>query len=195
MEVTQFDVLLIVIAVLDRLEIAYAVGGSYASSAHGIARATRDIDIIADIRPEQATPLVEALQADFYADEQAISRAIKMRQSFNVIHEASMVKVDLFVLKPGSFQVKQFERRLFDVISPESQQKVYVMTPEDTILAKLDWYRKGNYVSTQQWNDINGVIKVQGSGLDLEYLKTWARELGVEELLERAIEESLDGKE
>lgn len=192
MDVTQFDVLLIVVSVLDRLKIPYAVGGSYASSAHGIARATRDIDLIADIKLEQVKDFSESLQPDFYADEQSISRAIKMNQSFNVIHEDSMVKVDIFIIKPTEFQVKQFERRQLGVISPESQQMVYVVTPEDTILAKLDWYRKGNFVSNQQWSDINGVIKVQGNRLDLDYLKHWAQELGLSDLLERALEESLD---
>jgi hypothetical protein len=191
MDVTQFDVLLIVVSVFDKLKIPYAVGGSYASSAHGIARATRDIDLIADIRPEQAKDFSYSLQPDFYADERAMSRAIKMKQSFNVIHEASMVKVDIFIVKPTEFQAKQFERRQLDVISPESQQKLYVITPEDTILAKLDWYRKGNFVSNQQWSDINGVIKVQGRRLDLKYLKHWAQDLGLGDLLERALEESL----
>src|ERR1051325_7764070 len=131
MHVTQYDVLLRVVAILEELAIPYAVGGSYASWAYAIPRATRDIDLIADLKLSQVGELSEALRPDFYADDQAISRAINTRRSFNIIHEASMVKVDIFIANPVGFQAKQLERRQLGILSPELQQMVYVVSPED----------------------------------------------------------------
>ena len=39
--------------VFESLEIPYAVGGSLASSLHGIPRATQDVDIVADLQLHQ----------------------------------------------------------------------------------------------------------------------------------------------
>jgi hypothetical protein len=72
----------------------------------------------------------------------------------------------------------------------ESQVEASVASAEDTLLAKLEWYRMGGEVSERQWRDVLGVLKVQAGGLDLEYLRRWARELGVDDLLERALAQS-----
>jgi len=181
----QLEVMLMVVEVLNRLNIPYVIGGSFASSAHGFARSTRDIDIVAAIEPEVAEEFTALLQSEFYADEQAIKRAVRAKQHFNVIHLNSMFKVDFFLLKGGEFNKKQIERRQQAAVGGYPDRKVYVLTPEDTILAKLVWYRKGNEVSDQQWEDILGVFRVQGDKLDTEYLNHWAKELGVADLLER----------
>ena len=45
----------------------------------------------------------------------------------------------------------------------------------------------GGEVSDRQWNDILGVLKVQGTNLDMAYLQRWAVALKVSDLLERAL--------
>jgi hypothetical protein len=62
-----------------------------------------------------------------------------------------------------------------------------VATPEDIILAKLSWFRKGGSVSARQWNDVLGVVRIQGDRLDRAYLNDWAERLGVRELLDDAL--------
>ena len=64
-------------------------------------------------------------------------------------------------------------------------------TPEDTVLAKLVWYRQGDEISDRQWRDILGVLVVQGERLDLAYMRRWAASLDVSDLLERALAEIL----
>ncbi len=72
----------------------------------------------------------------------------------------------------------------------EPQVEVSVASAEDTLLAKLEWYRMGGEVSERQWRDVLGALKVQAGALDLEYLHRWASELGVDDLLERALTQS-----
>ncbi len=189
MDANQIDVVLKVVALLEKLNIPYVIGGSFASSIHGLPRATHDADLIALIKPEQAVAFAAELQEEFYADEQTIKHAVRTKRHFNVIHLDSIFKVDIFVAKPSRFETTQIERRQLKILSKDLQQKAYIASAEDTILAKLDWYRRGNQVSDQQWEDIKGVIKVQIKHLDMQYLKHWAQELGVSDLLERALAE------
>jgi hypothetical protein len=173
--------------VLEALEIDYLLGGSLASSIHGFPRSTQDIDLVADLRPEQVDPLAEALQADFYLDDERIRSAVRRRASFNLIHLATMTKVDVFVMKgdPGS-RLEMERRRSVATLDPP----LFVASPEDVVLHKLRWYRLGNEVSDRQWQDVLGVLKVQRGRLDLEYLHHGADRLEVEDLLERALSEA-----
>jgi hypothetical protein len=187
---SQTDVMLKVIDALEELGSTYLVGGSYASSAYGIARATLDIDILAALPPRQAGALVEKLGPEFYADEQAIREAIMATRSFNLIHIQTGFKVDVFVSKRDAFDNEQLERRELYPVLRTSERSVYVASPEDTILSKLRWYRHTDERSDRQWNDVLGVITVQADKLDHTYLKRWATELNVLDLFERALSQS-----
>lgn len=174
----------------DAIGVPYAIGGSVASSLYGEPRATRDIDLVAILRPEQAKPLAQALEGGYYADEESILEAIRLRRSFNVIHLDTMVKLDVFVCKDTAFSRSQIERRRQGSLGGEPPLMVSFASPEDTVLAKLEWYRLGGETSDRQWNDILGVLKVQGRALDDAYLDRWAPELGLDDLLARAREDA-----
>ena len=194
MAIDPVGVLLKVINVLDELAIPYVIGGSYASSARGLARATMDIDILAAMRPEHAEAFAAKLEPEFYADAQAIRRAARARRRFNVIHEETAFKVDVFIARPGTFDDQQLQRRLLEIVDEGQQRTAYVATAEDIILAKLRWYRLTNDTSEKQWNDVRGVIEVQGEKLDTRYLREWAQSLGVSDLLERVFAEEDKGE-
>lgn len=178
--------------VLDELGIAYVIGGSLASIIHGLLRTTMDVDIVADIQPEQIDTFVTRLQDAFYVDEQMARRAIKHHSSFNLIHLDTMFKVDIFIPKERPFDQQQLNRRQLKRITDDPDEQIWVLSPEDVVLAKLDWFRLGGEVSERQWRDILGVLKTQQSNLDIDYLKHWAESLGVADLLERALEEMAD---
>lgn len=183
-------VMILVIDAFDNLGVQYLIGGSLASALHGTARSTLDIDLVADLHSEQVMPLVEALQKDFYIDDRMITDAIQRQSSFNLIHLATLFKVDVFIPKHRPFEQVQFQRRQLQLVANDPERKAYVTTPEDIILAKLEWYRLGGEVSDHQWSDIQGVLKVQAGRLDLNYLRQWAAELGVTDLLEKALQEA-----
>jgi hypothetical protein len=180
-------VTLSVIEALDTLGVPYLIGGSLASAVHGVARATADTDLVADLRPEHARPLAQALNDAFYVDAESIQDAIRRRSSFNVIHLNTMFKVDVFVRKQRPFDQAQFERRVAQVVATDPERTAYVASPEDTVLAKLEWFRLGGEVSDRQWRDVLGVLKVQGERLDLVYLRRWAAALRIADLLEQAL--------
>jgi hypothetical protein len=175
---------------LDVAGIRYFVGGSVASALYGEARSTRDIDFVAAMLPSQVEPFVAALGNQFYAEPQTIAEAVASRRSFNVIHLDTMVKVDVFVFKADAFGRSQFARRAGKQLSAVDSSLIYVASAEDTILAKLQWYREGGGASDRQWLDVLGVLKVQGAALDRAYLDEWARELGLRDLLCRALVEA-----
>jgi len=170
----------------EKLGIAYYIGGSLASSAYGIARATMDVDLVANVEIHQANNLVKALEKDYYIDADMIRDAIHRRTSFNLIHLETMLKIDVFIVKDQPYDSEAFARRQPDTLDEESSRKFYLSSPEDIILNKLQWYQKGGGISEQQWKDILGVLKVQADKLDIEYLKYWASRLNLSDLLNRS---------
>lgn len=178
---------------LDALGVAYRVGGSVASSALGVGRSTFDIDLVADLAGRHVDALVERLGEAYYVDGDMIHDAIRRRSSFNVIHLATMMKVDVFILKDRAFDRAAFARSTASTLD-EHQRRVYPLTTaEDIVLHKLEWYRLGDGVSERQWQDVLGVFRVQGATLDRAYLERWASDLGVADLLARAIRETATG--
>ena len=167
----------------EQIGVEYVVVGSIASSLHGEYRASADVDVVARIVREQIEPLVEALRAEFYIDDLSVTKALDRGGSFNVIHSEAIFKIDVFVIATD-FGRQQLERRQRHLVSGH---EVWIASAEDTILAKLEWYRRGNEVSELQWRDIKGILGTQGTRLDFDYLRLWAARIGVVDLLERAL--------
>ena len=174
-----------IVEALEELGIPYHIGGSVASSLYGLPRLTIDADLVADIRMKHVRPLVKQLETDYYIDEDMIRDAIRRQSSFNIIHLDTMLKVDVFIPKTRLFDQEELRKVRQEVLS-EGTRPFNIASPEGTILNKLEWYRMGGEVSDRQWNDILGVLKVQGTNLDMAYLQHWAANLNVTDLLERA---------
>lgn len=174
---------------LDAIGVPYYLAGSVISSLHGVARATADVDVVAALRPPHVAPLMERLADDFYADADAITDAIRRRAMFNVIHLATMMKVDVYIAGT-EFDASAMSRHLAKSLDdmPDARQ-FSVATAEDVILHKLTWFRDGGQVSDRQWGDIVGVLRVQRD-IDLAFLRDWAARLEVTDLLERALLEA-----
>ena len=183
-------VILEVVRVLEDLQVPYAVGGSLASSMHGIPRSTQDGDLVADLRVEHVRPFLDAVIDTFYVSPERVLQAVQRRSSFNIVHLKTAIKVDIFVLSREPLSLQEMARRQVLPVPGEPGTTLHVASAEDTVLQKLLWYEKGNRVSDRQWNDILGVLKVQRAELDFNYLKEWADHSGVDDLLERAFEEA-----
>lgn len=126
---------------------------------------------------------------EYYIDADAVRDAIRLRSSFNAIHNDTAFKVDVFI--PKSRQFAQQERlRARPGVLTEGTRPFYFSSPEDIILNKLEWYRLGGETSTRQWKDILGILNKKGADLDLAYMQQWAVSLRVTDLLERVLTEA-----
>jgi len=181
---------LILARILEQLGVRYCIGGSVASSVYGEVRTTLDVDFVADLDPRHVDALVAAVEPDFHVVDEAIRRAIDDRSSFNLIHEETLVKADVYVPPDDPMHRDQLMRSRRVALRSEPGSEVELASPEDVVIHKLRWYEMGGQVSDRPWRDVRGVLKVQGSRLDLTYLKRAAATMGLSELLARARSEA-----
>jgi hypothetical protein len=181
------DIAILMAGHLETLGIPYTVGGSIAASFAGEPRSTLDIDMVVAIEERHVDDLIALLERDFYVDAGAVRRAIRSRSSANAVHQATQLKVDLFIAGGTPFDEQQLARRL-DVDLGDGRH-LYVHPPEDILLQKLRWYQLGGEISDRQWRDIVGIVRVQGARLDREYLVRTASAAGLSNLMERALSE------
>jgi hypothetical protein len=173
----EADLLKLVARRLDRAGIPYMVSGSTAMNFYAQPRFTRDIDVIVELMPRDARRLRDLFGEDFYIDEEDVLEAAARRDSFNAIHNASMIKVDFIVRKDGAYRKLEFGRRR--TISTEGCD-ISVVSPEDLILSKLCWAKEGE--SELQMRDVRNLLASRPD-LDKAYLERWAADLGVGGLL------------
>lgn len=172
--------------VLERIGARYLIGGSLASITWGEPRFTQDVDFVAALEARHVDGLLEQLGDQWYADETSIREAIARRSSFNAIRLAGMVKVDVFVPPDEGLHASKWGRARLAVLTAQGGPELPITSPEDILLQKLDWFRKGGGVSDQQWRDVTSLLRIRAGQLDDEYLDQWVRRMDLEGLLARA---------
>ncbi|MBI4601059.1 MAG: hypothetical protein HY721_03775 [Planctomycetes bacterium] len=176
---TEKDLLVDCLQRLNRAGVEYMLTGSMASNYWGIPRTTHDIDFVVELPPQAVPAIVTAFAGGFHLDERSVRAAARPPYQFNAIDLRSALKVDFWVLRPEPFEQAMFDRRARAAIFGEP---AWIATAEDVVLHKLYW----NTItpSERQVGDAAGVVAVQGTALDLSYLRPWADLLGVRPLLE-----------
>jgi hypothetical protein len=155
-----------------------------ASAVHGIPRSTVDIDLIVSLPPDRVVRLVQEAP-DFDIDAEVLRQELLAGRSYNVFHSNPSTRLDLFPAV-GAFERIQISRAV-DISG------VRVTSAEDTLLAKLRWYRRGGDQSDRQWRDVLGIVSTQKSRLDMDHLEHWAAVLGITDLLHRALADHTGG--
>jgi hypothetical protein len=163
-------------------QVTYYLGGSVASSLHGMQQAARDIDLIVDLHRQPFSSLLPLLKQHYILDEDEADKAVRECTIFQMIHLDSLMKVDLIFPKTDAFNI--FMRQL---VSRHALSDGYppfpIASANEMILFKLQRYQHNERTRTDgmrddaEWNDILGMLKVQGSALDLALLEKWARRL------------------
>ena len=165
----------------------YYVGGSVASSYHGAARSTMDVDLIANLKATQVDSFVDQLEKKFYVSKTAIVDAISRKSCFNLIYLPTSFKVDIFILKDRPFDATAMSRSALGKIDPNRDSEFPIASAEDSILSKLEWYRLGDETPERQWDDVVRMMKILGKNVDLGYLRDNASELNVADLLDKLL--------
>lgn len=177
--------------VLEQSGVRYVLGGSLASAAFGEPRATLDVDLAADLGQGQVDLFVAAVANDFFVDAVWVALEVRRRGSFQLVHRASMIRVDVFVPEWERFHRWKWEHRRR--IELATGAAIDVTSPEAIVIQKLVGYRGGGETSDRQWRDVLGVLKAQRGHLDLSAAREQAGETGVADLFARACGEAGTG--
>jgi hypothetical protein len=163
------------VRLLDAAGVPFMIAGSFASSAHGLPRTTQDLDVVVDPPgPEALDALVRSMSpAEYYVDADAARDALRHRSMFNVVDHASGWKVDFIIRKNRAFSRDEFKRRTKLALL---EVPVYVASPEDTIVAKLEWSKQSGG-SERQRRDVAGIVATVGQQLDRAHVERWVRDL------------------
>lgn len=184
---SQQELLKKVVGTLDRVEIEYMLTGSFASSLQGEPRSTHDMDLVVAIQPKAVKELVRNFPpSEYHLDEESIIDAINNNGMFNLIQVDTGDKVDFWILTDEPFDRSRFARRYIEEVMGIH---IMVSSPEDTILAKLKWAKLSGG-SEKQFTDALRIFEVQFKKLNVDYLQSWAKELGVELMLQRIQKEA-----
>ncbi len=172
---SQENVVIDVLAALDRLGIPYMVVGSMAVNYYGQPRFTHDLDLVARVAPKHVPGLLAAFGTEFYISEDGIRRALRTGSSFNAIHLSSGLKIDFWPVKSTDFDQSAFDRRL--AVSYLGSRATLTAV-EDLILKKLQWFKDSE--SEKHWRDAETVFRAHHHDLDTAYLDKWAALLSLE---------------
>ena len=175
----EFELLKNIAAKLESAGIEYMMTGSMAMAFYSTPRMTRDIDIIIQVSPVDVDNILSLFRDDFYIDEESVRHAVLSRGMFNIIHNDSVIKVDLIVRKDEEYRIEEFSRKKKIPIEGVS---ISVVAPEDLILSKLVWAKRSQ--SELQFRDVRQMMIVVKK-LNNKYLEKWSKILGIDDLLRK----------
>lgn len=181
-----YELLEVIVRILEKLKIPYLVTGSVAAMAYGEPRLTNDIDIVTGIDVTHIAGLLAELPWDqFYVSDDTIRDAIQYKTQFNIIHPASGLKIDVVIRDKSAFNDSRFSR--IRRIKPGESYEANFASPEDIIIMKMRYFKEGG--SDKHLRDIAGILKISGAEIDRQYIYGWAKKMDLSEIWDLVIQE------
>jgi len=177
----ELDLLKLVVSRLNKAKIDYMISGSVALTFYGKPRMTRDIDIVIMIPFKKIDEFVLLFQEDFYIDKDMVMDSIRNQSMFNIIHLETVIKIDFIICKNQEYRILEFNQRKRMKLD---DQEIFVVSLEDLIISKLYWAKDS--FSEMQIKDIHNLMDLD---FNIEYVKKWCRQLGLDLILRRVIDE------
>ena len=173
------DLLELFVAPLEAIGVRYLVTGSVAATLYGEPRATHDIDLVVDLTAAQASALPRAFPEDaFYLpppEVVALEAGRERRGHFNVIHHASGLKADFYLVGQDELHAWAFEHaRRYDM----GPLEISLAPPEYVITRKLEFHREGG--SPKHLRDIRAMLEISADLIDRPTLEHWIQQRGLE---------------
>ena len=144
---------------LNVLGVPWMTVGSIASSAYGERRSTLDVDVVAVVGKQDAARLLAAFpETEFYCPSKEIIQAELARPEhghFNLIHQHSIYKADIYIATGSAFERWAFENRRSLRVG---ETPVWLAPPEYVIVHKLEFFREGG--SEKHLRDIRGILAI-----------------------------------
>ncbi len=171
-----FDVLKDVVLRLEKEKIDYFLVGSLASMYYGKPRYTNDIDLVLELNPYQVDKFAKLFPIEEYycPPLEILSDEVVHRGQFNLIHQKSQIKIDIVITKKSEFSQSEFLRR--KEVEVAEGLSIFIASPEDVIIKKLDFYREGG--SEKHLTDIRGILAE--TSVDQSYLNSWIERFGLQ---------------
>lgn len=159
--------------IFEQMDIISYIQGEVAIAAYGMQRGVTSIEVGTDLQTKHIASLLAKLDAIYSIDKDEVQNAVNRRTTFRGVHRDSLMKLTVFLTKDCPFN-QEVLRRVQTHILAENQRPFYLASPEDIILTQLEAYKRGGGRDGDRWTDLLGVLKVQGTPLDLTYLQKWA---------------------
>ncbi len=190
--------LLPVMQALHEEGISSYIGGSIASSIHGMQQSASDIDLVL-MRQEHGFLSLGAalatLQDQYLVEPGEIAQGLRAETSLSVVHVKTLMKIDLIVPQtPG------FDEAMQAKVAPLLIDERYVPLPLASALEMVAWKlarcakelarSSDGAINDAEWNDVLGILKVQGSVLDIAQLRYWTQVLNAGHLLALALDDA-----
>lgn len=154
---------------MEKLGVEYMITGSYAMSAFGEIRMTKDIDVVIQLSSVETKRFFDLFQDKYYLSETSIRRAVERKSMFNIVSLEHGGKIDCIIHKDSDFARSSFSRRCRQTVAGI---EFWNTTLEDLIVAKLDWARE-----TYSEMQIRDIAKLTESEYDSEYVNGWIKRL------------------
>ena len=174
------------------------IGGSIASSLHGMQQSARDIDLVLMGQRDSSLPLgsmLTPLAEAYLVEPEEIQQALSEENTVSILHLGTLMKLDLILPQTPGFDEAM---RAAIVCLPLDER--YEPFPVASALEMAVWKlvrcarelatRPDGVVNDAEWNDLLGILKVQGLRLDLAQFTFWAHQLGAEHLLPLALDDA-----
>jgi hypothetical protein len=174
---TPTEALTHLVQTLDECRIAYMFVGSLSSNVYGVVRATKDADVVVQMKAHELSSLVATLGDSFLLDAQMTFETLTGTTRHILRLSDSPYTVELFFLSDDAHDQTRFQRRR-KLLSPDVKRGIFIPTAEDVIIMKLRWAR------SKDKDDVRDVIAVQGDDLDWSYIYGWCEQHGTRALVD-----------
>lgn len=181
----QNDVLRDCTSRFEELGMDYMLTGSLALVHYAIPRSTADIDIVLEIFPKHVDRFVAKFSDSYMVARERVEEAVYSKRMFNILEQNVIIKVDCVVRKDDEFSKQAFSRRI--KVNYANDIYCWIISKEDLILSKLNWAK--NSRSEFQLRDVTSLLI---NPFDAEFVRSWARKLDVEGLLDECISRTTD---